>query len=212
MVAQVAALDHQSAFSALTLVGTRPVAPGNPDPDLPDHDQATMRRLFALPMPDWTDREAVADFAAARAQIRGDDPVTARVLAARIRDRTPSTAPAVQMTNQLGMALAKLNCKPRWRERLPEIDIPTLVVHGSRHSSRSPSHRGRSGDPIGRGPDRRTRRARPPERERPQGKSDGTKMSIAASLELLAQLRVVRRGLERLYPNNPIGDVNSCIP
>jgi hypothetical protein len=28
MVAQVAALDHPEAFSALTLVGTRPVAPG----------------------------------------------------------------------------------------------------------------------------------------------------------------------------------------
>jgi hypothetical protein len=42
------------------------VASGKPDSDLPDHDKATMRRLFALPMPDWADREAVADFAAAR--------------------------------------------------------------------------------------------------------------------------------------------------
>ena len=48
MVAQVAALDHPGAFSALTLAGTRAVAPGPPDDDLPDHDQATMRRLFAL--------------------------------------------------------------------------------------------------------------------------------------------------------------------
>ena len=53
MVAQVAALDHPGAFSALTLVGTRAVAPGPPDDDLPDHDPATMRRLFARPMPDW---------------------------------------------------------------------------------------------------------------------------------------------------------------
>ena len=37
-----------------------------------------MKRLFALPMPDWTDREAVANFAAARAEIRGDNPVAAR--------------------------------------------------------------------------------------------------------------------------------------
>jgi pimeloyl-ACP methyl ester carboxylesterase len=35
MVAQVAALDHPAAFSALTLAGTRPVAPGKPDSDLP---------------------------------------------------------------------------------------------------------------------------------------------------------------------------------
>jgi pimeloyl-ACP methyl ester carboxylesterase len=50
MVAQVAALDHPTAFSALTLASTRPVAPGKPDADLPDHDKATMSRLFALPM------------------------------------------------------------------------------------------------------------------------------------------------------------------
>jgi pimeloyl-ACP methyl ester carboxylesterase len=132
MVAQVAALDHPTAFSALTLASTRPVAPGKPDADLPDHDKATMRRLFALPMPDWADRDAVAEFGAARAEILGDDPVAARAIAARIWDGTPSAAPAVHMANQLGMVFAKLNCKPRWRERLPEIDIPTLVVHGRR--------------------------------------------------------------------------------
>jgi pimeloyl-ACP methyl ester carboxylesterase len=132
MVAQVAALDHPGAFSALTLAGTRPVAPGKPDADLPDHDQGTMKRLFALPMPDWTDREAVARFAAARAEIRGDDPVAARAIGARIWDRTPDTAPPVQMANQLGLVFSKLDCKPRWRERLSEIAVPTLVVHGRR--------------------------------------------------------------------------------
>lgn len=132
MVAQVAALDHPGAFSALTLAGTRSVAPGPPDDDLPDHDQATMRRLFAQPMPDWTDREAVANFAAARAEILGDDPVAARSIAARIWDRTPGTALPVQMANQMSTVFSKLNCKPRWRERLPEIEVPTLVVHGRR--------------------------------------------------------------------------------
>ncbi|MFE3927670.1 MULTISPECIES: alpha/beta fold hydrolase [Streptomyces] len=132
MVAQVAALDHPDAFSALTLAGTRAVAPGPPDDDLPDHDQATMGRLFGHAMPDWSDREAVADFAAAGAKILGDDPVAARAVAARIWDRTPGTSPAVQMANQLGMVFARLDCTPRWRERLPEIKVPTLVVHGRR--------------------------------------------------------------------------------
>ncbi|MFB8780657.1 alpha/beta hydrolase [Streptomyces albogriseolus] len=132
MVAQVAALDHPDAFSALTLAGTRAVAPGPPDDDLPDHDQATMGRLFGHAMPDWSDREAVADFAAAGAEIIGDDPVAARAVAARIWDRTPGTAPAVQMANHLGMVFSKLDCAPRWRERLPEIKVPTLVVHGRR--------------------------------------------------------------------------------
>jgi len=132
MVAQVAALDHPGAFSAITLAGTRPVAPGPPDDDLPAHDEATMKRLFAHPMPDWTDREAVAEFAEARAEILGDDPVAARAIAARIWDRTPGTAPAIQMANQIGMVFSRLDCKPRWRERLPEIEVPTLVVHGRR--------------------------------------------------------------------------------
>ncbi|MEU6570776.1 alpha/beta fold hydrolase [Streptomyces parvulus] len=132
MVAQVAALDHPEAFSALTLAGTRAVAPGPVDDDLPDHDPATMRRLFAHPMPDWTDRAAVADFAAAGAEIFGDDPDAARATAGRVWDRTPGTAPPVQLANQLGMVFSALDCAPRWRERLPEIALPTLVVHGRR--------------------------------------------------------------------------------
>jgi pimeloyl-ACP methyl ester carboxylesterase len=132
MVAQVAALDHPEAFSALTLVGTRPVAPGRVDDDLPDHDAATMDRLFSHPTPDWSDCAAVAEYAASRAEILGDDSTAARATAERIWDRTPTTAPAVQMANQIGMVFSKLNCKPRWRERLPELAIPTLVVHGRR--------------------------------------------------------------------------------
>ena len=36
------------------------------------------------------------------------------------------------MANQLGIVFATLDCKPRWRERLLEIEVPTLVVHGRR--------------------------------------------------------------------------------
>lgn len=132
MVAQVAALDHPDAFSALTLVGTRPVAPGRVDADLPDHDGAAMRRLFARAMPDWSDRAAVAEHVAESAAILGDDPAAARATAERVWDRTPGTEPGVQMANQLGIVFAKLDCKPRWRERLPELTLPTLVVHGRR--------------------------------------------------------------------------------
>ncbi|MFK8906721.1 alpha/beta fold hydrolase [Streptomyces sp. YS-3] len=133
MVAQVAVLDHPGAFSALTLVGTRAVAPGPPDNDLPGHDEEAMGRLFTRPMPDWADREAVAQFVATGAEILGDDPVAARATAARIWDRTPGTAPPLQMANQMGMAFSRLDCTPRWRERLREIETPTLVVHGHRN-------------------------------------------------------------------------------
>ena len=132
MVAQVAALDHPEAFSAVTLAGTRPVAPGPVDDDLPGHDGATMNRLFALPLPDWSDRAAVTDFAAAGAEILGDDPAAARATAARVFDRTPGPEPAIQLANQLGMVFSKLDCGPRWRERLPGLAIPALVVHGRR--------------------------------------------------------------------------------
>jgi pimeloyl-ACP methyl ester carboxylesterase len=130
MVAQVAALDHPGAFSALTLVGTRPVAPGPVDDDLPDHDAAAMDALFSRPMPDWGDRAAVAAYAADGAVILGDDPEQARATAARIWDRTQSSHPSVHQANQLGMVFARLDCAPRWRERLGGLAIPTLVVHG----------------------------------------------------------------------------------
>lgn len=130
MVAQVAALDHPNAFSALTLLSTRAVAPGPVDDDLPDHDAATMDAVFSRPMPDWTDRTAVAAFTADGAALLGNDPEQARATAARIWDRTPSSEPSVQQANQLGMVFARLNCAPRWRERLGELTLPTLVVHG----------------------------------------------------------------------------------
>lgn len=130
MVAQVAALDHPEVFSGLTLVGTRAVAPGPVDDDLPDHDASTMGALFSRPMPDWGDRAAVADYMAGGAELLGNDPEQARATAARIWDRTPSTEPAVQLANQLGTVFSRLDCTPRWRERLGELTLPTLVVHG----------------------------------------------------------------------------------
>jgi len=132
MVAQVAALDHPELFSALALAGTRPVAPGPVDEDLPDHDPAAMSRLFSRPVPDWSDRSAVAQFAAEGAQILGDDTAGARTTAGRRWDRAPSTEPAIQMANHLGTVFATLDCTPRWRERLGELAIPVLVVHGRR--------------------------------------------------------------------------------
>lgn len=132
MVAQVAAVEHQRAFSGLILYGTRPVAPGPVDEDLPDHDGPTMERLFSLPMPDWADRVSVADYAAASARVLGNDPEAARTTAGRIWDRTPSNEPAVHMANQMGTVFSKIDCSPRWRKKLQKIDLATHVVHGQR--------------------------------------------------------------------------------
>ena len=103
MVAQVAALDHPDAFSALTLIGTRPVAPGPVDDDLPDHDQATMGPLFARPQPDWTDVDSVADFVVEGAKILGDEPAEARDVAGVFRPQK----------ERAGVS----RCQPRLRRR-----------------------------------------------------------------------------------------------
>ena len=132
MVAQVALLDHPHAFNALTLVGTRPVAPGPVDDDLPDHDAAAMEAMFSLPEPDWSDRAAVAVAGAEQAVLLGNDLAQARVTAGRIFDRTPGRDPAVHRANQSGTVFARLDCAPRWRERLRDVAAPTLVVHGRR--------------------------------------------------------------------------------
>jgi pimeloyl-ACP methyl ester carboxylesterase len=91
-----------------------------------------MKRAFSRKKPAWSDRAAVAQWAAEGAEILGNDPAAARATAERIWDRTPGTEPAIQMANQIGMHFSKLNCKPRWRARLPELAIPALVVHGRR--------------------------------------------------------------------------------
>jgi pimeloyl-ACP methyl ester carboxylesterase len=59
------------------------------------------------------------------------DPAAARVSVERKWDRALGNEPTVQMA-QPGMVFAKLDCTARWRERLPKLAIPTLVVHGGR--------------------------------------------------------------------------------
>jgi pimeloyl-ACP methyl ester carboxylesterase len=130
MVAQVAALDHAGSFSALTLVGTRPVAPGPVDEDLPEHDATVISAVFSRPMPNWNDRTAVTAYAADKAVLLGNDPEQARRTAARIWDRTPSRAPSAHQANQLATVFSRLDCTPRWRERLGDLTVPTLVIHG----------------------------------------------------------------------------------
>ena len=172
MVAQVAALDHPGTFSAVTLAGTRPVAPGPVDDDLPDHDPAAMGRLFSRSMPDWSDRAAVAEFAARGAEVLGDDPAAARAAAGRKWDRTPGTEPAVQMANQLGMVFGKLDCTPRWRERLPGLTIRRwwCTVAATRSFLSATAKRSRARSPVhgclcSNAPRRRSR-MRPPVRSR----------------------------------------------
>jgi pimeloyl-ACP methyl ester carboxylesterase len=132
-IAQLLALDHPGQVASLTLISTRPVAPGPPDPDLPDHAPEVMERLFGRPEPDWTDRDSVIDYMTGSARLmagsRGFDEQDARAAAGSVFDRADRTAKA-QRASHLGTMFAAIDCRPRWRERLGEITAPTLVVHG----------------------------------------------------------------------------------
>jgi pimeloyl-ACP methyl ester carboxylesterase len=132
-IAQLLALDHPDQVASLTLVSTRPVAPGPVDADLPDHAPELMKQLFGRPEPDWTDRDSVVDYLTSSARLmsgsRGFDEQEIRAAAGSVFDRAGHTAKA-QRASHLGSMFAAIDCRPRWRERLAEITAPTLVIHG----------------------------------------------------------------------------------
>ena len=58
------------------------------------------------------------------------DEAEARAHAGRILDRA-GPHPASVRNSLTASVFAALDCTPRWRERLPGIAAPTLVVHGA---------------------------------------------------------------------------------
>ena len=92
-----------------------------------------MEQLFGRPAPDWTNRDSVVDYMTGSARVmsgsRGFDEQDVRAAAESVFDRAGRTAKA-QRASHLGSMFAAIDCQPRWRERLGEITVPTLVVHG----------------------------------------------------------------------------------
>lgn len=134
-IAQLLALDHPARVTTLTLIATRPTAPGPADADLPEHAPELMARFMRQPKVDWADRESVVAFQVENARsLAGPsfDEAEARANVQRIWDRTVTGADPgkAHRANQMGTVFAALDSGDRWRERLPGITAPTLVVHG----------------------------------------------------------------------------------
>jgi pimeloyl-ACP methyl ester carboxylesterase len=127
-IAQLVALEHPDRVASLTLVSTAPAAPGPDDPDLPAMSGETAARFAEAPQPDWSDRSAVIDYMTHLARVSAGslpfDEAGFRGLAGRVFDRTTSMAST--MANHSALAGGE-----RSRERLGELRMPALVIHGT---------------------------------------------------------------------------------
>jgi pimeloyl-ACP methyl ester carboxylesterase len=124
--AQLVALDHPDRVASLTLISTSPGSGA----DLPEMSEE-LRAHFAgaIEEPAWSDRDAVIDYIVEDARpyagkSRPFDEAAWRDLAGRDFDRTINIASS--MKNHF-----LIEGGDSWRERLGEIRIPTLVLHGT---------------------------------------------------------------------------------
>jgi len=129
-IGQLMALDHPDRVASLTLVSATPGGPGHENPDLPAMSEE-LRAFFTgeAAEPDWSDRAAVIDYMVDSerpfaSRSRPFDEAAMRDLAGRVFDRTINIASS--MTNPF-----ILDAGDRWRERLGEVGVPTVVVHGT---------------------------------------------------------------------------------
>ncbi|WP_440067031.1 alpha/beta fold hydrolase [Streptosporangium sp. OZ121] len=127
-IGQLLALDHPGRVASLTLISTRPTAPGPSDPDLPEHSPEFMAGFMAAAEPDWADRAAVIRYLVEGGRrYAGSHPfdeVARRDLAGRVFDRTVNVRASLT-------SIAFIDHGDRWRERLPQIGAATLVIHGT---------------------------------------------------------------------------------
>ncbi len=126
-IGQLLALDHDERVATLTLASSTPGGPGHPSPDLPDPAPGLFANEAAAP--DWSDREAVIDYLVEAerpfaARSRPFDEAAVRELMSRVVDR--STNLEWGLANSFAQAAGE-----PWRERLGEITVPTLVIHGN---------------------------------------------------------------------------------
>ena len=123
-IAQVVALDHPGRVASLTLVSTSPAGPGE---DLPGVSEETIA-AFSREPPDWSDRSEVLSYMVHLASVSASpgapfDEAGFRELAGRVFDRTTNIESSFTNHN-------RLDGGEPWRDRLGDLNLPTLVIHG----------------------------------------------------------------------------------
>jgi pimeloyl-ACP methyl ester carboxylesterase len=126
-IAQLAALDHAHRVASLVLISTRPTGHGPADPDLPEVSARLMANWDAAGEPDWDDPAAVVEYLVdAERDLAGAafEESTVRAMCARAVARARNIRSAVA-----NHPMAEQG--PHWRERLHQVAVPTLVLHGA---------------------------------------------------------------------------------
>ena len=123
-IAMLAALDYPDRIVSLTLVGTSPGGSG-----LPPMSKEFLTYIGGGKNPDWSDREAAIDHIIGLLRVFSGgsghlDEVSMRDLVGRSVDRTVNIASS--QINHFAMDVGE-----PVRDRLGEISVPTLVVHGT---------------------------------------------------------------------------------
>lgn len=123
---QLMALKHPQRVKSLTLIASEPLADG--DPAIPGIDPSVLEYHAKANELDWANREAVIDYQIGAWRLMSGsahpfDESAIRELAGADFDRTPN------LMTTFNHAL--LEGGDQWFNRLHEIAVPTLIIHGT---------------------------------------------------------------------------------
>jgi pimeloyl-ACP methyl ester carboxylesterase len=125
-LSQLVALKHPQRIRSLTLIASERLALA--DPNLPGMDPSIVEYHAIAGDLDWTDREAVIDYQVGAWRLLSGsahpfNEADIRAMAQADFDRTPNPLTAFNH--------ATLGDADAWVERLGEVHIPALIIHGT---------------------------------------------------------------------------------